>query len=143
MSKKKKGKDFSSLRCPYCGGTVSFRSAKGIYSEKYDDAMLCVCNNYPECDAYVKCHQGTRIPMGNLANKELREKRRVAHRLMSQLEKEDSTQKQDLYRWIRQISLDGNCHVGAMQDYACQQVIAECTKRLNAIRLIKERRLSK
>lgn len=77
--------------------------------------------------------------MGCLANKELRNKRREAHKLLGLLEKKGSAKK-DLYEWLRQFSLDGNCHIGAMQDYACEQVIKECTKRLNALGLIQERR---
>ena len=76
---KKKGFQPSRMRCPYCGAPVVYRSAEGIYKENHLDAMLYVCSKYPKCDAYVRVHAGTKIPVGSLANKELRNLRRIAH----------------------------------------------------------------
>lgn len=70
--KKRKGFNASSMRCPYCGSTVVYRSADGIYHENKKGTMLYVCSNFPECDAYVRVHAGTNIPVGSLANHELR-----------------------------------------------------------------------
>ena len=70
--KKRKGFNASSMRCPYCGGTVVYRSADGIYHDNSKGMMLYVCSNYPECDSYVRVHAGTNIPVGSLANHELR-----------------------------------------------------------------------
>lgn len=77
--KKRKGFNASSMRCPYCGGTVVYRSADGIYHDNSKGMMLYVCSNYPECDSYVRVHAGTNIPVGSLANHELRSLRRTAH----------------------------------------------------------------
>ena len=61
MNKKKKRKGFnrSSMRCPYCGSPVIYRSADGIYRDNSRGTMLYVCSHYPECDAYVRVHTGT------------------------------------------------------------------------------------
>ena len=80
MSKKKKGINYSSMKCPYCGSTVEFRSADGIYKNNSKGAMLYVCRRYPECDAYVSVHEGTRVPMGLMADGHLRRLRIEAHR---------------------------------------------------------------
>ena len=74
MDKKKKRKGFnrSSMRCPYCGSPVIYRSADGIYRDNSRGTMLYVCSHYPECDAYVRVHTGTNIPVGSMANHELR-----------------------------------------------------------------------
>ena len=69
--KKRKGFNASSMRCPYCGGTVVYRSTDGIYHDNKRGMMLYVCSNYPECDSYVRVHAGTNIPVGSLANHEL------------------------------------------------------------------------
>lgn len=63
MNKKKKRKGFnrSSMRCPYCGSPVIYRSADGIYRDNSRGTMLYVCSHYPECDAYVRVHTGTNI----------------------------------------------------------------------------------
>lgn len=68
MNKKKKRKGFnrSSMRCPYCGSPVIYRSADGIYRDNSRGTMLYVCSHYPECDAYVRVHTGTNIPVGSI-----------------------------------------------------------------------------
>ena len=71
-SKKRKGINTAPIRCPYCGSKVIYRSADGIYQDNSRGIMLYVCSNYPECDAYVRTHTGTRMPVGTMANHELR-----------------------------------------------------------------------
>lgn len=44
--KKRKGFNASSMRCPYSGGTVVYRSADGIYHDNSKGMMLYVCSNY-------------------------------------------------------------------------------------------------
>lgn len=68
MNKKKKRKGFNrtSMRCPYCGSPVIYRSADGIYRDNSRGTMLYVCSHYPECDAYVRVHTGTNIPVGSI-----------------------------------------------------------------------------
>ena len=45
--KKRKGFNASSMRCPYCGSTVVYRSTDGIYHENKKGTMLYVCSKYP------------------------------------------------------------------------------------------------
>lgn len=68
MKKKRKGVKNTAPKCPYCGSHTIFRSAEGIYHKNPEREMLYVCKNYPTCDAYVRVHRGTRIPMGVPAN---------------------------------------------------------------------------
>lgn len=58
--KKRKGFNASAMRCPYCGASVVYRSADGIYQNNDKGAMLYVCSHYPACDAYVRVHAGTK-----------------------------------------------------------------------------------
>ena len=78
QKKKRKGFQAGSMRCPYCGSPVIYRSADGIYHDNSKKTMLYVCSHYPECDAYVRVHAGTNIPVGSLANHELRTLRRTS-----------------------------------------------------------------
>lgn len=78
--KKRKGFNASQMRCPYCGSTVVYRSADGIYHDNSNQTMLYVCSRYPECDAYVRAHAGTNIPVGTMADGRLRALRINAHR---------------------------------------------------------------
>ena len=85
--KRRKGFNQSSVRCPYCGSPAVLRSADGIYRDNSKNTMLYVCKNYPACDSYVRVHTGTNIPVGSLANHELRSLRRTAHYYFDQLYK--------------------------------------------------------
>ena len=69
MKKKKKTNHSKAMRCPYCGAPVVLRSADGIYYDNSRGTMLYVCSRYPECDAYVRVHQGTNVPVGTMANR--------------------------------------------------------------------------
>lgn len=133
MSKHKNPKNKSQrMRCPYCGSPVVLRSADGIYRENSQGAMLYVCSRYPECDAYVKVHPGTNIPMGSLANHELRTLRRTAHYYFDQLYKTGRMTRQESYRWL----VDKICvplkdaHIGHLGEYYCKLVIQDSRKLL-------------
>ena len=74
-------------RCPYCGSHSILKSADGIYRRNDQNTMLYVCSRFPACDSYVRVHPGTKIPMGTMANRELRALRNEAHRNFDQLHK--------------------------------------------------------
>lgn len=120
------------MRCPYCGAKVIFRSADGIYRENHRETMLYVCSRHPKCDAYVRAHPGTRIPMGVLADPQLRKLRREAHRYFDQLHTSGLMTKADAYRWLA--SMIGapmeKAHIGYLGEYYCRQVIEESRKLL-------------
>lgn len=97
--KKRKGFDRGGMRCPYCGSPVVYRSADGIYRDNSKGTMLYVCSRYPECDSYVRAHTGTNIPVGSMANHELRTLRRTAHHYFDQLYESGYMSKQDAYQW--------------------------------------------
>lgn len=132
--KKKKAFNPSTIRCSYCGASVTLRSAEGIIPQYKPGTMLYVCRNYPACDSYVKVHPGTKLPMGSLANKELRSLRRKAHFHFDQLYKTGLMTREDAYEWLSSILAlpMGNAHIGQLGPYYCQQVIDESKKLLQA-----------
>lgn len=138
--KKRKGFNASSLRCPYCGSTVVYRSADGIYHENKKGTMLYVCSNFPECDAYVRVHAGTNIPVGSLANHELRSLRRTAHHYFDQLYISGYMSKQDAYQWLADIVCAplSEAHIGHLGEYYCKLVIEESRKLLDRSQRIKQ-----
>lgn len=131
MKNKKKA---NTPRCPYCGSTAVLRSADGIYRDNKRKAMLYVCSKYPVCDAYVRVHPGTKIPMGPLANRRLRELRQEAHRCFDQLYKREIMSKEDAYQWLAvQLSAPlSQAHIGYLGEYYCGMVIDRCKKLLDA-----------
>lgn len=130
QKKKRKGFQAGSMRCPYCGSHVIYRSADGIYHDNSKNTMLYVCGNYPECDAYVRVHAGTNIPVGSLANHELRSLRRTAHQYFDQLHQSGMMSKQDAYQWLADLISAplSEAHIGYLGEYYCSQVIRESQK---------------
>lgn len=132
QKKKRKGFNADRMRCPYCGGTVRYRSADGIYQDNQKGTMLYVCSHYPECDAYVRVHAGTKIPVGSMANHELRALRRSAHEYFDQLFKSGYMTKEDAYLWLAELISAplSQAHIGYLGEYYCRLVIEECKKLL-------------
>ena len=134
MKKRKSSFNPSTIRCCYCGSSVTLRSAEGIVPDAKSGTMLYVCRNYPRCDSYVKVHPGTKLPMGSLANKELRLLRRKAHYHFDQLYETGFMSRVDAYEWLSAVlGLPmGKTHIGQLGPYYCQQVIDESKKLLHA-----------
>ena len=120
------------MRCPYCGAPVIFRSADGIYRDNSRQAMLYVCSRYPKCDAYVRVHPGTNIPVGELANHDLRTLRRTAHDYFDRLHQNGLMSKQDAYRWLATLISTpmSQAHIGYLGEYYCKKVITESRRLL-------------
>ena len=121
--KKRKGVNNTQIRCPYCGSPAILRSADGIYRDNNKNTMLYVCKNYPECDAYVRVHTGTTIPVGSLANHELRTLRRTAHQYFDQLYLSGMMSKQDAYQWLADLLSAplSKAHIGYLGEYYCME----------------------
>lgn len=62
--------------CRYCESPVVYTSNAEIYGREYGNGKCYLCRN---CGAYVGVHTGTLIPLGTLANYELRKARNKAH----------------------------------------------------------------
>lgn len=60
--------------CDYCGRRAEFVDSKVIYGKSYGMVYLC-----RPCDAYVGVHKGSDVPLGRLANAELRYWKKAAH----------------------------------------------------------------
>ena len=120
-------------RCPYCGSHSILKSADGIYRRNDQNTMLYVCSRFPACDSYVRVHPGTKIPVGTMANRELRALRNEAHRNFDQLHKRGLMSKEDAYHWLASVLAAplGQAHIGYLGEYYCRQVIEESKKVLD------------
>ena len=65
------------IKCPYCHAHASLRPASLVYgaTPQARGKYLYVCDRWPVCNAYVSAHERTLLPMGTLANGDLRHKR--------------------------------------------------------------------
>lgn len=83
--------------CPYCGNRAKLVSSFEIYGAAAKDyGMFWQC--WP-CDAYVGTHKNSAVhmPLGRLANKDLREWRRRAHSAFDPLWKSGRMKRKDAY----------------------------------------------
>lgn len=124
MKKKKQ------IRCPYCGANASLRPASVVYGEatKTADSYLYVCDRYPKCDSYVGAHKRTKLPMGTLANGDLRNKRIQAHKAFDWMWKSGRMTKWEAYKWMQgKLALnDEQAHIAKFGEYMCDRLIIEC-----------------
>lgn len=117
-------------KCPYCGSRALLRPASVVYGTKAADhaAPYYVCARFPVCDAYVAAHKRTRLPMGSLANAELRRKRIQAHAALDRLWEDGLMSKKQAYLWLQaKLGLPGEeTHIGRFSTFRCEQVIQLC-----------------
>jgi hypothetical protein len=125
--------------CPYCGQPAKLVGGDAIYPHRSDLFDLAFWQCAP-CDAYVGCHKkgvtflmnkrqvrsdGT-IPLGRLANAQLRKAKSAAHAAFDPLWKSGRMTRREAYAWLATtlgISSD-NCHIGMMDADACQAVVS-------------------
>ena len=68
------------------------------------------------------------LPMGTLANGDLRHKRILAHRALKKLQQDCHMEKWEVYIWLQaKLGLDAHqTHIGQFSEYMCEQVISLC-----------------
>lgn len=131
------------LHCPYCGSFAQLRSAYIVYGTAAitPQQKLYVCGRWPKCDSYVAAHQRTGLPMGTLANGELRHLRILAHQSIRRLQKEWALDDyKAIYKWLEStMGLPPNTvHIAQFSEYRCQQVIRLCEEAIQTSRNTKQ-----
>lgn len=120
------------IKCPYCGSQAFLRPASVLKKQdpKYANEKFYVCARYPFCDSYVRAHADSQMPMGTLANKALRRKRRDAHIALQSLLDSGLMTKKEAYRWLQvQMGLPADeAHIGKFSERRCEEVIRLCRR---------------
>ena len=123
------------IKCPYCGSQAFLRPASLVRQGKPTEPgeEVYVCAHYPACDSYVAAHRVSRLPMGTLANRELRRKRRMAHIALNRLWESGMMSKKEAYRWLQiQMGLpETEAHIARFSEMRCEQVIRLCDRFLS------------
>lgn len=118
------------IKCPYCHAQATLRPASIVYgtNKQSKGKYLYLCDRWPACDAYVSAHEHTLLPMGTLANGDLRHKRILAHRALKQFQKDCHMEKWEVYIWLQaKLGLHASqAHIGQFSEYMCDQVISLC-----------------
>ena len=109
--------------CSYCGNYLKKVTWKEIYqTDKYPwfywKCISCV-------DTYVWCHKWTAIPLGSVANKELRKLRNETHLHFDKLWKEQWKWRKNSYNWLSQkLWIPFNdCHIAMFDIEKCKKTI--------------------
>ena len=119
------------IHCPYCGTKATLRPSSAVYGDAAKtDGYLYVCDRYPKCDSYVGAHKKTKLPMGTLANGDLRNKRIQAHKAFDWMWKSGLLSGWQAYKWMQgKLDLsDEQAHIAMFSEYMCDRLIAECNK---------------
>lgn len=120
------------IKCPYCRSQAFLRPATVVCGQGRSEpnTELYVCAKYPICDAYVAAHRHNHLPMGTLANRELRRKRIEAHAAFNRLWQSGLMTKRAAYRWLHvQFGLSAEkAHIANFSEWRCDQVIQLCSR---------------
>lgn len=132
------------VKCPYCPGRqAECVDGTTIYPHRPDLAhkRFWRC---PGCGAYVGCHPPATspkggigdgsVPLGRLANAELRKLKSLAHAAFDPLFRDGPMTRRQAYRWLAKelgISED-RCHIGEFDVHDCRRVIEAVEARTNA-----------
>lgn len=97
--------------CQFCNGEVVFTSNKELYGKEYGHGKCYLCR---DCKASVGTHNGTRNPLGILANREMKILKKTCHDMFDHVWKSRKLSRSESYRRLS-LLLDieqKDCHFG-------------------------------
>ncbi len=108
------------MKCPYCNKQANWVSNEKIYGRRYGKSyMAWWCD---PCNAYVGCHCNTKIPLGTMANKELREWRMKAHQKIDPLWTSKQLSRKEVYQKLKDY-FGREIHIGETDIETCKEII--------------------
>jgi len=128
------------LRCSYCGSPALLKPASEVFQDAKRTGHVYVCSHYPKCNSYVGVHPGTKIPMGTLADPELRRKRILAHQVFDSIWKNGVMSRNQAYHWLADTLClnERQTHIAQFGTYLCDRVIEESQKVLRQNHLYRQ-----
>lgn len=119
-----------SVICDYCGNPSSLVSGKEIYPHRQDLSSLQFWLCAP-CKAWVGCHKRSKaVPLGRLANSQLRVAKSRAHAAFDPIWKSGKKSRRGAYEWLSK-RLDiafKDCHIGMFDIETCDRVFKVCVE---------------
>lgn len=124
--------------CPYCGCASVLIGADVIYPHRPDlsHKQFYACQ---PCGAWVGCHDGSLIPLGRLANAELRKAKQAAHAAFDPLwearRRAEACSKMRArgaeYAWLaKELGIERrDCHIGMFDVALCRRTVEICRER--------------
>lgn len=126
--------------CPYCEKPSELVTGREVYATlpHLHDKKIYRCL---PCGAWVGCHPGTDVPLGRLANAQLRRARVKAHDAFDPLWRKKRAwdeppfrSRSEAYAWLgSRLGLKkADCHIGMFDLDTCKRVIEVCIDRRKA-----------
>jgi hypothetical protein len=121
--------------CPHCGNEVKIVGNEVIYGKpfgKWPWAYRCVND---ACDSFVGMHPETNIPLGTLANAEIRKARKLTKELFQKLWTDGGKMTRDeAYLWMSgELKIPAaECHFGWFDVPTCRKAYAALKGRISA-----------
>lgn len=133
------GEVITEIKCDYCGKPAEFVTGQKIYPHRRDLWKLKFWQCEP-CGAYVGCHRvnfpkgvyTNDIPLGRMANRELRIAKMKAHGEFDKYWKVEKIKRTECYEQLA-IKMGINvedCHIGMFTVEQCNQVVKICKEGL-------------
>lgn len=132
------------VTCGYCHGPAKLVTGADVYPHRGDLIAKRFWKCAP-CQAWVGCHPPARrngrggigngtVPLGRLANRELRAAKNAAHAAFDPLWKSRAMSRHDAYSWLaRALRITPeNCHIGMFDVDQCRAVVAVVEERARA-----------
>lgn len=116
--------------CRYCGGAVELCDNSEIYKKSYGEWPYCyLCR---ACDAYVGLHPFTDLPLGTMADKDLRQARKNGKNSFYALIKKNNWNRKKAYAWLAKAMgiSPAECHWGMFEVEQCEQAQHLCEAEL-------------
>lgn len=119
-------------RCNLCDNPVRLARNRGIYGQDYGDwPFVYLCRG---CGAYVGLHADTDLPLGTLADRDMREARKHAKNLFMSITKKKFKRNRDTaYEWLAgEIGIaKSHCHFALFTTEQAHEAARACAGLLN------------
>lgn len=117
-------------KCPYCGDYAKLKHSHDVHPDRPQDyGNYWVCD---PCDARIGCFQGTKTPLGRLANAELRRWKVRVHRKFDPLWRDSDWTRDEAHDWLRlQMGRIRPVNIGFLDVDECRQVVVICEAAVN------------
>ena len=119
------------VSCPYCGREADFVAGSAQFYSGVDYGPVWACD---PCDARVGCHRGTTMPLGRLANRELRRWKSRAHKAFDPLWKTKAMSRSKAYGLLANaLGIHKSaCHIGMFDVDLCRRTVDFAQEAANA-----------
>lgn len=120
--------------CPYCLRLSVLVGGDVIYPHRADLSGKRFYQCKP-CDAWVGCHDGTNVPLGRLADKELRQWKIKAHDAFDSLWKTGAMKRSAAYKTMQRLMgmSQNEAHIGMFSKEQCQTLIRKIQELKNPL----------